>query len=140
MKKFIILLIAVVGFFVSVSAQMTVLNSNTKYVAALDTLTNTDTTIQTLTIPGGLKTVTWIWNQTKISGTVTQSWKVYGGLNVAGTVTYTTYAIDSITGSNNASNIYSKQWTNNPFTNYKIIVLSSGTQVTSQRTIVSYKQ
>ncbi len=148
MKKIIFLLICFAGYFISANAQSSVSLGGSKVgylptlssISVLDTLTNTDTTTSVLAIPGSKKTVTWLWNQARISGTVTQSWKIYGGIILSnGTITYTTYAVDSIVSSNNASAVYSKQWTNNAFTHYKIIVLSSGTQSFSQRTSYVYK-
>lgn len=138
MKKIILLLVCFVGFIVSINAQMTVARNFNQNLGAttLDTLTNTDTTTYTVAVSGAKRCVTWVWNQVKISGTVTQSFKIYGS-NDNGT-TYTTYAVDSISGSNNATNVYSLRWTNNPFQKYKVIILSSGTQVFSQRTRLTY--
>lgn len=136
MKKIILLLICSVGAFVATQAQMTVAKSYNQYLGVLDTLTNTDTTTYTVDIKGPKKVVTWVWDQKKISGTVTQSFKIYGS-NDGGT-TYTTYAVDSIAGSNNASNVYSLRWTSNHFQKYKVIILSSGTQQTSQRTRLTW--
>lgn len=142
MKKFILLLIAVIGSLVALNAQVQVQSNKSAYLGSLtsstrDTMTNADTTIYTVSISGAKRTVTWVFDQIKISGTATQNFKIYGSAD--GGTTYTTYAVDSIVSANNASAVYSLKWTNNPFEKYKVIILSAATQSVSQRTRLLYR-
>lgn len=141
MKKLIFLFVIALSFGFVSQAQVSVPRNYSAYLGSLtsstrDTMTNADTATYTIVISGPKRTITWVFDQVRISGTATQSFKIYGS-NDGGT-TYTTYAVDSIVSSNNASSVYYRTWTNNPFQKYKVIVLSAATQSVSQRTRLTY--
>lgn len=107
------------------------------YLGALDTLTNADTTTYTVTVSGSKSIISFGTNVTRISGTVAGTVKLYG--SVDGT-NYTTYAVDSLALSNSSVNFLPLKLTSNPYQKYKLTIITSGTQVCSQRTYLIYRQ
>jgi hypothetical protein len=135
MKKFILLLVAIIGYFVSSHAQMTVNRSYGAFLGVLDTLTNADATSYTTTISGNKTVITYQVHVLKISGTVAGSIKLY--ISADGT-NWPAAASDSLTLAD-ASGNYQIRRTANSGVKHKITVATTGTSSTSQRTYLFYR-
>lgn len=107
------------------------------WFAALDTLTNADTTTYDLTVTGAKHNVSFQTNVLKISGTVGGTINVYG--SVDGTNFLTTAIATQITITNGSAN-YGFTFGDNRYKKYRIVIINATGGVCSQRTRYMYRR
>lgn len=138
MKKIIFLLFMAVAMFTLPSVTNKAQAQDAEgWFAALDTLTNADTTTYTLTVTGAKHNVSFQTNVTKISGTVGGTINVYG--SVDGTNFLTTAIATQLTITNGSAN-YGFTFGDNRYKKYRIVIINAAGGVCSQRTWYMYRR
>ena len=123
-------------FFKTADAQVQVGRAYAGYLGVKDTLTNADTTVYTVTVPGAKTNISFQCNVIKLTGTVAGKFDIYG--SVDGVTYETALAATSVTKTDATAN-YVISFSSNKYQKYKVYSISSGTNTHSQRVYVLYR-
>lgn len=103
----------------------------------LDTLDNTEADTTIVTISGYKRAVTFQHNVTKISGTVAGTIILYGTVDTSASPVWVTLKTDSLT---DGTHVHTNVLTTNSWKKYRIIKTGIGTQSSSHRTYLLYRE
>lgn len=121
-----LLLIALFGMFALPSQAQTATYLTQMTGTAVDTVTNTAADTLYLTVKGEKSNITFQYNATKISGTISGAY-----IQLAGTVDGTKYVHIATDTLADATDQYAQKLTVNSFTKYRVIIKGGGTQSSS---------